>query len=236
MENGFKTYTPKELSKLLGVTNECLRIWSNEGKIKFTVTEGGHRRYIYKVVEKDERKSIIYARVSSSKQKNDLQRQVDYLQESFPDYEVVTDIGSGLNFKRKGLLRILESLFAGNIKEVVVAHKDRLCRFGFDLFEFMFLKHRAILTVFENEGIKAPINEFAEDVLSIVTVFTARYYGSRKYNILSKDKNLSIKGTDNALQQVPRSKSLLLQSSKSLRKNKLSSITSRRKKRKERTD
>jgi predicted site-specific integrase-resolvase len=232
MEDGYKIYKPNELSKLLGVTNECLRIWGAEGKIKFTTTEGGHRRYIYKVVEKDERMSIIYARVSSSKQQNDLQRQVNYLKEQFPNYEVITDIGSGLNFKRKGLLRVLECLFSGNIKEVVVAHKDRLCRFGYEIFEFMFQKHGVVLRVLENEGIKSPINEFAEDVLSIVTVFTARYYGSRKNKILQKDKNLSITGTDPTIQQVSRSKSLLLQQGKRIRKIKISGITSNSKDRK----
>lgn len=232
MENGSKMFKPKELSELLGVSKECLRNWSLEGKIKFTTTEGGHRRYIYEFVEEDKKQSIIYTRVSSSKQKNDLKRQSAYLKEHFPDHELITDIGSGLNFKRKGLLRILELLFSGNIKEVVVAHRDRLCRFGFELFEFIFKKHGAILTVFENEGIKAPINEFAEDVLSIITVFTARYYGSRKYNLLQENKDLSNERTGFPFQQMLGSEQVFLQQSKPLYKNKISRISKQRKYRK----
>ena len=231
MENGIKTYKPGELSKLLGVSNECLRNWHNEGKIKSITTQGGHRRYIYENMEKDERKSIIYARVSSRKQSNDLQRQLNYLKEQFPDHEDITDIGSGLNFKRKGLLRILELLFAGNVKEVVVAHKDRLCRFGFDLFEFIFKEHGAILTVLETEGVKQPITEFADDVLSIITVFTTRYYGSRKYSVLSENKDLPVSRADHTVQKVPRSKPVLLQSSKPLRKVRISNLSSKLKRR-----
>ena len=120
-----------------------------------------------------------------------------FSKKKFPYYEVYSDIGSGLNYKRKALRNILEQLFAGGIKEVVVAHKDRLCRFGFELFEFMFAKHGAILTVFGAEGIKEPLDEFTEDVLSIVTVFTARYYGSRKYKVLQDGQDLSYSDTEN---------------------------------------
>lgn len=216
-----KLYKPKELSQLLGITNESLRKWNQEGKIKSITTEGGHRRYIYQNMEKSEGKYIIYARVSSRKQANDLQRQIDFIKEKFPNYEIISDIGSGINFKRKGLISLLEQLFAGNVKEVVVAYKDRLCRFGFELFEFMFQKHGAILTVLEDSSSKEPIKEFAEDVLSIITVFTARFYGKRKYNILQKNKNLSNKGTNKSIQQMYRGKPIFLQPGKPLYKNRV---------------
>ena len=162
------------------------------------------------------------SRVSSSKQKNDLQRQIDYLHEKFPNHDIISDIGSGLNFKRKGFVKILECLIEGGIKEVVVAHKDRICRFGYDLVEQLFKKFGSVLTIVESDGIKEPINEFAEDVLSIITVFTARYYGSRKYHLLSKNTDISIEGTNRVVQQVHRSEPVLLQSSKQLHKNKVS--------------
>ena len=217
-----KMYKPRELSKLLNVSTECLRKWDTQGKLKSSVTEGGHRRYIYNKLESDERKSIVYARVSSNKQKHDLQRQIDYLHEKFPNHEIISDIGSGLNFKRKGFVKILECLLNGSIREVVVAHKDRICRFGYDLVEQLFKRFGSILTIVESDGIKDPINEFAEDVLSIITVFTARYYGSRKYHLLSKNTDISIKGTDNIVQQVCRRKPILLQPSKPFHKIKVS--------------
>ena len=227
-----KMYKPRELSKLLNVSTECLRKWNTEGKLQSTITEGGHRRYLYSKPEVNQRKSFIYARVSSSKQKfakredrslaagRDLQRQIDYLQEKFPSHEVISDIGSGLNFKRKGFVKLLECLLNGGIKEVVVAHKDRLCRFGYDLIEHLFKRSGSILTIIESDEIKDPINEFADDVLSIITVFTARYYGSN--NILSKNKDISINGTDNIVQQVRRRKPILLQPSKQFHKIKVS--------------
>lgn len=214
MNNAVKTVTPKELSQALGVTTACLRKWDNEGKIRSIVTEGGHRRYIQEELATTQGKSIIYCRVSSAKQKNDLQRQIDYLKAMFPNHDVIKDIGSGLNFKRKGLLNLLELVFSRQVTEVVVAHKDRLCRFGFELFEFIFQKHGAVLKVLEDQGIKEPIQEFAEDVLSIVTVFTARYYGSRKYQILSKNKDISNQRTETVVQSMHRSKPILLQQGK----------------------
>lgn len=223
--DGLKTYKPKELSELLGVSNECLRLWYEEGKIKGTTTKGGHRRYIYKVVEEDKRKSFIYARVSSSKQKDDLQRQISYLQERFPNHEVISDIGSGINFKRKGLIKLLECLLAGNIKEVVVAHKDRLCRFGFELFEYVFRKHGSILTILEDKGGKNSPGELADDLLSIITVFTAKYYGSRKYDSMQKGQDLPNQRAKGTVQQMPRCKQILLQSSQRLRKIKISTRT-----------
>jgi putative resolvase len=120
---------------------------------------------------------------SPKKQKQDLNRQIMFLRERFPNHEVVSDISSGINYKRKGLLYILELLYKGGIREVVVAHRDRLCRFGFDLFDFMFKQHGALLTVLENpsDSIDDRARELSEDIMAITTVFTARYYGSRKY-------------------------------------------------------
>ena len=207
MEEYGQLFKPRDLATKLGVTKER---WETEGKIETIKTKGGHRRYIYKPEIHQEHRKIIYTRVSSRKQSADLQRQVDFLKERFPDHEVITDIGSGLNFKRKGLQTILERLFKKTIGEVVVAHKDRLCRFGFDLFK----QHGAIFTVVDRESIKEPLTEFAEDVMSIITVFTARYYGKRTYNVYSKDKNISNKGTQRTFQQVRRRKQVLLQQGK----------------------
>src|SRR6266542_2052543 len=85
-----------------------------------------------------QRESFVYARVSSSKQKEDLERQKQYLLSQFPNHCLISDIGSGINFKRSGLRSLLERSSHGLVKEVVVAHRDRLCRFAFDLLEFVF--------------------------------------------------------------------------------------------------
>jgi len=188
-------FTPYQLSKKIGVTRETLRKWETEGKIKAIKTQGGHRRYTLPSFGKDnepvqQTRCIIYARVSSHKQQGDLERQIDFIKKQYPTYEVISDIGSGINFKRKGLLSILDISLQGSLKEVVVAHKDRLCRFGYEIFEHVFRQNGALLTILEDTTTD-PTEDLSTDLMSIVTVFTARYYGKRKY----KD-NEDTKGED----------------------------------------
>lgn len=179
-------YTPYQLSKKLGVSKETLRTWEAEGKITATKTPGGHRRYNIPTFSKDAEPSyphrcIIYARVSSSKQSSDMERQIEYLKDRFPTYEVISDIGSGINFKRKGLLSILDLAMQGKLKDVVVAHKDRLCRFGFEIFQHIFKHTGATITIIDDSN-DDPTDDLSKDIISIITVFSARYHGSRKYN------------------------------------------------------
>jgi predicted site-specific integrase-resolvase len=217
-----KIFTPRELSKLIGVSPETLKTWENSGKIKATKTEGGHTRYIYPVpiankeFDGQEKRKYIYCRVSSNKQKHDLERQVDALKTKYPSYEIVQDIASGINFKRRGLVSILDQVIGGNVQEVVVAHKDRLTRFGFELFEFLFKRFGVILTVDSDSDIKEPVTELAKDLLSIVTVFTARYYGSRTYKVLQKNKILSNRRTNILSKPMHRGIKVLLQQNSKL--------------------
>ena len=221
------TYTPKQLSGLLGVTTQTLKEWENKGKIKAIKTTGGHRRYLHTIIDpkpikdgdgaKTNRK-IIYARVSSHKQKEDLQRQVALLQTKYPEFEVVQDIASGINFKRRGLVTILDQVFAGNVSTIVVAHRDRLTRFGFELFQYVFEKFKVSLEVVSDDDVKEPITELAKDLLSIVTVFTARYHGSRKYKVLQENKVLPKQGTGRTTKQVGRRVKILLQQKRSISK------------------
>lgn len=136
------------------------------------------------------------------------------LQSKYPDYEVISDIGSGINFKRKGLQTILELTFRGCLQTIVVAHRDRLTRFAFELFEFIFKQHNVTLEVMSSQDNEQPINELAQDLLAIITVFTARYYGSRKYNVLKKAKDLSEQRAKSVVSKVSRSLPLLLQQDK----------------------
>ena len=168
----------KQAVKHYAVSIDTLRRWDKQGKIKTIRTEGGHRRYL---ISQHNKQNIIYARVSSSKQSDDLQRQVDFLSRQFPHYEIITDIGSGINFKRKGFNSILDRVFQNNVQNVVVASEDRFSRFGFELFQNIFSKFGASLSSLTSRQYRSPEQELSEDLLSIFTVFTARYYGSRKY-------------------------------------------------------
>ena len=177
---------PREASKYFNVSDNTLRCWARDGKIQYFTTEGGHRRYLLPTERSNQsqnetmRQKIIYARVSSSKQREDLVRQVDFLKIKYPNHVVITDIGSGINFERVGFKRILEKLFSGNVEEVVVAHRDRFTRFGFSLFEWIFKRHNATLLC-DTEASTSDGGELSEDIMAIITVFSARYHGRRKY-------------------------------------------------------
>jgi len=131
-----------------------------------------------------------YARVSSRSQLDDLHRQIEFLNRpEYSNYISIQDVASGLNFKRKGLCTILESAIQGTIGEVVVAHKDRLCRFGFELIEFIVSKGGGKITIIGNESIKSDQEELAEDLLSIVHIFSCRQMGKRKYTRKNINEN-----------------------------------------------
>jgi putative resolvase len=121
----------------------------------------------------------IYARVSTRKQLDDLQSQIRILTAKYPDHVVFSDCASGLNFKRKGLLSLLQLAFEGRLRLVRVAHRDRLCRFAFDLLEYVFLKHGAKIHVEASDLPSSAESELAEDVLAVITVFGARLHGAR---------------------------------------------------------
>lgn len=178
----------KKAKEYYSVSIDTLRRWAEHGKIKTTRTKGNHRRYFIPK-EYTRKRNIIYARVSSSKQKVNLENQIRYLQKKYPSYELITDIGSGINFKRKGLQTILDELFKGNIKNVVVTSKDRFTRFGFELFEYIFSKFGYKIKNLNSNKIKSE-EELANDLLSIITVFTARHNGRRSYGN-KKNKNIS---------------------------------------------
>ena len=121
----------------------------------------------------------IYARVSTRKRLNDLQSQVGGLKAKYPDHVVFTDCASGLNFKRKGLLSLLQLAFERRLRVVRVAHRDRLCRFAFDLLEHVFRVHGASVSVEASDLPSSAESELAEDVLAVITVFGARLHGAR---------------------------------------------------------
>lgn len=140
-----------------GVHANTLRRWADEGKIRYIRTAGGKRLYDCSSVEENSstKKNYCYCRVSSSKQKDDLERQVSFMQSRFPDYTILKDVGSGLNFKRKQLLFLLEECAMGRVGEIVIAYRDRLCRFGFELLEWFFSKSSVKLVVLEQQELSS---------------------------------------------------------------------------------
>jgi predicted site-specific integrase-resolvase len=142
---------------------------------------------------KREPESIIYARVSSSHQKEDLRRQTEFLKTKYGNHRVVTDIGSGLNWKRPGIKAILEQCFEGTVREVVVTDKDRLCRFGFELLEWFFKKVNVRIVVhfqpIQTEGHSSFENELSQDILAVCNFFVAKNNGKRSQrNRKERDK------------------------------------------------
>lgn len=178
-----------------GVNAQVLRKLFDQGIIEGYKIPSGQRMFSIRSLEKfcnisredvktTKKACYLYTRVSSKKQLDDLDRQVEYLRNISPgyaDYIIIKDIGSGINFKRKGLQEILDMCIQGCIQEVVVAHRDRLSRFGFDLIRIIIEKAGGIVTVINDTGNDSSEQELAEDLLSIVHIYSCRQMGKRKY-------------------------------------------------------
>lgn len=177
-----------EYAKRFTVNPQTLRRWADAGKIQYRWSPGGIRLYELpdsahgggQQQQAEEKKRVVYARVSSTKQKDDLQRQADFLLSKFPDHQLVTDIGSGINWRRKGLLSLLDAADQGALAEVVVASRDRLCRFAFELLEHVF-RGRGVRLVVLDSADQCAEQELSDDLLSIVQVFCCRRNGKRRY-------------------------------------------------------
>lgn len=192
--------SPFAASKKLGVSTKTLKRWTDAGKIEAIVTPGKQRRYDISTIQKaipatPPKINYIYCRVSSKKQEGDLANQVAHLVKLFPDYEVIQDIGSALNYDRKGLQTLLQSVFEGTIGRVVVTYKDRLVRFGFELFENIISRGGGELVVLNNSN-ATPEEELTEDLISIVTVFSARVHGLRNYKTVDEEPTEPIKAIE----------------------------------------
>ena len=197
--------TPKEAAKILGVHVSSLRRWENEGKLKAIRTPGGQRRFILEEVEKiggipRTIKTICYGRVSTHSQQDE-QRQLEHLRTRYPEAEIISEVGSGLNFKRKKFLAILERIIDGDIQRIVVPHPDRLVRFGFELVRWLCTKFECELVVLNDRKL-SPEQELVQDMLSIIHCFSSRLYGLRKYKSSIKEdlqKEVASQGIDKAV-------------------------------------
>jgi len=188
-----------EAAKITGLSLQTIRKIGDKKQIQCFKTPSGHRRFNKQDLEKfcdsniiDEKDSkitkvnYIYTRVSSKKQLDDLSRQTEYIQQrksEYSSYTTISDIASGINFKRKGLQTILDSCIQGVIGEVVIAHRDRLSRFGFDLIKIIIEKAGGKITILDDEQNKSSEQELAEDLLSIIHIYSCRQMGKRSYKI-----------------------------------------------------
>ena len=181
--------SPKEASKYYNVSKETLRLRAISGEIEYIITPGGHHRYkiIPIDVSKCTKTKVIYARVSSQKQKKDLEKQIKFIKSKYPDYKVIKDIGYGFNFERRGFVTLLEQVFNRKIEEIVIAHNDRLVRIGFSFILFICKHFDTKLTVLENKDNQEPKDEFTDEFISVITYYSSKFYGMRRYNILSKN-------------------------------------------------
>lgn len=179
---------PKDAAETAGVSLTTLRRWESAGIIEPCRTYGNHRRFDSERLEQikqdrigeSARKKYAYCRVSSPKQKDDLSRQVRAMRETYPDHEIITDIGSGLNFRRKGFLRMVDEIMRGEVETIVVTHRDRLCRFAFELFEWICERGLTSLVV-QDQEVRSAERELSEDLMAIVHVFSCRHHGIRRY-------------------------------------------------------
>ena len=180
-----KYVKPNEAANTLGVCLRTLRRWEQEGKIKAVRTPSGQRRYDIETFIKKEsepdtgRATVIYARVSTRPRKADLDRQVERLSALYPGAIVVKEVGGGLNLRRKGLVTLLGRVLRGDIAVIVVAHKDRLARFGFDIIEWLCEQFDCQIVVL-NQVSLSPQAELVQDIVAILHSFSSRLYSIRR--------------------------------------------------------
>jgi predicted site-specific integrase-resolvase len=185
--------TPREVQEKFGYHPKTLSRWADEGLIQYTKSPGGHRRYLLssleKVAEKPfyTREVILYVRVSTHSQKEDMKSQREYVISYYPQCKCVSDIGSGLNFKRKRFIELMERVAAHEVKKIVVAHKDRLCRFGFDFVEWFCNLNECQIEVLNN-SYKSPHQELMDDFMAVMHCFSSKLYFLRTYEKKIKEE------------------------------------------------
>jgi len=175
-----------DAAKRLGLTVTTLQRWDRQGKVRVVRTLGGMRRIPLSEVhrltgEQEQRLPVLYARVSSHAQKDDLERQKERLQRTNPGAEMLSDIRSGLKFDRPGFRSLLKAVQERRVSRVVVVHEDRLARFGVDLLRQVFAAYGTTLEVLEPKPTDTPEHELAQDLIAIITSFSARLYGLRSH-------------------------------------------------------
>ena len=197
-------YKPKDFAELLGVSVKTLQRWDRDGILKANRTPTDRRYYTYDQylqfkgiqTENDIRDTVIYARVSTRNQKDDLQNQVEFLKQfcnakGIIVNQCIEDFGSGLNYNRKKWNKLLDEVMGNKIKTIVISNKDRFIRFGYDWFEKFCEKFNTKIIIVNNETL-SPNEELVQDIISILHVFSCRLYGLRKYkNQIKEDEEIA---------------------------------------------
>jgi putative resolvase len=205
----------KKASEIVGVHQRTLYLWEEKGVIETIRTPGGKRLYniekylnekicddnnkikntilcdnLEDLDKKNEKLNICYVRVSSNNQKDDLERQKNMMIKLYPKHLIIEDIGSGLNLNKRGIKKIINLAIEGKINELIVAYKDRLTRFGFELIEELIEKYSngKIIIINQKDAIE-PEEELVKDVMTILNVYVAKMNGLRKYNKIEKLNN-----------------------------------------------
>ena len=197
----YNTYSPKEFGKLIGRTTNTLQKWDRRGILKAHRSPTNRRYYthdqylVYRgLVAQEQGLTIVYTRVSGVAQKPDLANQMKALeaycqQHTITVDEWLSDIGSGLNSKRKQFNRLMELVELGQVRRLVIAHQDRLVRFGYGYFEAFCQRHNTEISVMNGETM-SPEQELVQDLIAIITVFGARLHGLKSYKKAIKDAAL----------------------------------------------
>jgi predicted site-specific integrase-resolvase len=185
-----------EAKKYFGVSQNTMYDWEREGIIKVIKTSNkdkAHRRYDMEsfcgakeeekqVPSKPQGRGVCYCRVSTPKQYDDLERQIKFTTAQYPTYDVIKDVGSGINFKRKGLLKLLKGAVEGTYSTVVVSSKDRLARFGIELLQWLFEYYKVTFLVLDSD-VGTEEQELTKDLLTIIHVFACKANGKRRYTV-----------------------------------------------------
>lgn len=212
-EHSERLLRPKEVCKRLGISYPTLSRWVREGRIRAIRTAGG----VFRIPESEVRRiaeglpiskevrAIVYARVSSPDQRSDLEGQIQYLTQycSSKGYRVVdalSDVASGLKTDRRGLLKLFDYVVNRQVDVVVVTHRDRLTRFGFEYLEHFFNQHGVKIEVVFGEELKDAYQELVEDLIEIVTSFAEKLYGMR-----SRKKKKLVENFKKLLEEIERS-------------------------------
>lgn len=191
-------YKLQEAVKLTGLCAMTIQRYAKSGKIDSIVFPSGRKHYDIstlipesvnkKLIEnKIIKRNVCYCRVSTYGQKKNLENQIKYMKEKYPDYEIISDVGSGINFKRRGIKKLIKYAIAGELEILVVAYKDRLCRIGYDLLEHIMTTYSDTKIIIDTDKEEETVNdEMSKDIIEIITVYSAKIHGMRNYK---KSKN-----------------------------------------------
>ena len=200
-------YKPHEFAELLNISVKTLQRWDREGILHAFRTPTNRRYYTYeqyleyKGISKNEKKVVIYTRVSTSNQKEDLKNQVEFLKQyanakGIIVDEVIQDYGSGLNYNRKKWNKLLDECMLSAVGIIIISNKDRFIRFGYEWFERFLSKFNVKLIVVNNESL-SPNEELVQDIISILNVFSCKIYGLRKYKRKLREDEDIVKSIQN---------------------------------------